>query len=112
MLSRARRPLSAGEAGRASPPGSASLPPPVSMSPIALRSSPTEKCGPLAATTTTRTEESADTASMARGRSRQRSTPMALRASGRSSQTVATVSSTSMLRTGDSKLAISPMGPG
>ena len=46
---------------------------------------------------------------MARGRSRQRSTPMALRASGRSSHTVATESSTSMLSTGDSKLAISPM---
>ena len=34
---------------------------------------------------------------------------MALRASGRSSHTVATASSTSMLSTGDSKLAMSPM---
>ena len=67
-------------------------PPPVSMPPIALRSRPTEKCGPSAATTTTRTVVSADSTAMARGRSRHRSTPMALRASARSSHKVATAS--------------------
>ena len=60
--------------------------------PMALRSRPTEKCGPWAATTTTRTSWSSPTAAMARGRSRHSSGPMALRASGRSSHTVATPS--------------------
>ncbi len=87
-------------------------PPPLSTLPMALRSSPTEKCGPLAATTTTRTASSSLSAPMARGRSRHRSTPMALRASGRSNHSVATVSSTSMLSTGDSKSAIFPMRAG
>ena len=88
--------------------------PPVSMPPISLRSRPTEKCGPFAATTTARTDASEPTAAMARGRSRHRSVPMALRASGRSSHTVATASSCSMLSTGDSNcaIALSPMPAG
>ena len=76
---------------------------------MALRSRPTEKCGPLAAITTARTSASPLTAAIARGRSRHRSMPMALRASGRSSHTVATCSSCSMLSTGESKFAMSPM---
>ena len=79
---------------------------------MALRSSPTEKWGPLAATTTTRTSLSSPTACMARGRSRQRSSPMALRASGRSSHTVATASWRSMVRTGDSNVALCPIPAG
>ncbi len=59
--------------------------------------------------TTTRTELSAATAAMARGKSRQRSMPMALRASGRSSQTVATCSSCSSVKTGESKVVLSAM---
>ncbi len=95
--------------GGAAPAESSS--PPESVPPIALRSSPTEKCGPLAAKTTARTVVSPLTAAMARGRSRHRSVPMALRASGRSSHTVATDSSCSMLSTGDSNVAISSMAP-
>ena len=86
-----------------------SSPPPAKRLPIALRSSPTEKCGPLAAMTTARTELSAETAAMARGKSRQRSMPIALRASGRSSQTVATCSSCSSVKTGESKVVLSAM---
>ena len=80
------------------------LAPAASRPPMALRSSPTEKWGPRAATTTTRTSVSSLTTCMARGRSRQRSGPMALRASGRSSHTVATASCCSMLRTGEAKV--------
>ena len=99
------------EARPAAPlPSLPSLPPPVSRAPIALRSSPTEKCGPSAATTTARTSLSPESTAMARGRSRHRSTPMALRASGRSSHRVATPSSPASMRsTGDSKSTISPM---
>ena len=66
-------------------------PPPVSMPPMALRSRPTEKCGPLAATTTARTAASAPTARPWPGAGPATGpSPMALRASGRSSHTVAT----------------------
>ena len=106
---RAARPRAAMEAAVVPVPAPSLLPPLARMLPIALRSSPTEKCGPLAAMTTARTAGSASTAAMARGRSCHRSRPMALRASARSSHTVATPSSCSMLKTGDANPAISPM---
>ena len=70
---------------------------------MAVRSSPTEKWGPLAARTTARTSRSAPRAAMASGRSAQKSGPMALRFSGRSSHRVATWPSTSMVRTSERK---------
>ena len=70
---------------------------------MATRSSPTEKWGPRAAITTARTSGSDPMAAMARGRSDQKSGPMALRFSGRSSHRVATWPSTSMARTSEVK---------
>src|SRR5664279_2373121 len=70
---------------------------------MATRSSPTEKWGPLAATTTARISGSDPMAAIATGRSDQNAGPMALRFSGRSSQRVATCPSTSMERTSEEK---------
>ena len=79
---------------------------------MATRSRPTEKCGPLAASTTTRTVGSEAIASMARGRSDQNGGPMALRFSGRSSHRVATWASASMARTSDEKVSMPAPGNG
>ena len=107
---RARRALEACERGWPPPPAGRTPP-------IVLRSSPTEKCGPRAAITSTRTSASSLIAWQARGRSFHRSVPMALRASGRSSHSVAICPSTSRLSTGDvnsSTAVIEPssVGPG
>ncbi len=69
--------------------------------PSDVRSSPTQKWGPLPAMTTARTSGSAATAAMATGRSVQKAGPMALRFSGRSSHRVATWPSTSRVRTSE-----------
>src|SRR5580692_7731505 len=73
---------------------------------MAVRSSPTEKWGPRAATTTARTSGSEARAAMARGRSDQKAGPRALRLSGRSSQRVATWPSTSTVSTSEVKEAV------
>ena len=106
---RARAAMEACDELPAAPPGVS--PPPASSPPIDLRSSPTEKCGPLAAMTTARTAVSPVSTAMAAGRSRHRSTPMALRASGRSSHSVATSPSCSIVSTGDSNRAVSSISP-
>src|SRR5579862_8447107 len=60
---------------------------------ISFRSRPTQKCRPRAATTTHRVSSSSAITATARGRSAQKSRPIALRASGRFSQSVVTFSS-------------------
>ena len=77
-----------------------------------LRSSPTLKCGPFAAMTSTRTLAIAASAALARSRSRHRALPIALRASSRSSHSVATCWLTSRVMTSDSNSTIPPaLGP-
>ena len=68
---------------------------------MATRSRPTEKWGPLAAITTARTSGRRRGRPWPRGRSSQKAGPMALRFSGRSSHSVATWPSTSMVRTSE-----------
>ena len=72
---------------------------------MATRSSPTVKCGPRAATMTTRMVGSSPMAAMARGRSDQKAGPRALSLDGRSNHRVATWPSTSRVRTSEEKEA-------
>ena len=78
-----------------------STPPAMSAGPKAMRSIPTVNALPLAAMTTTRTSVSALSASMMGGRSFHASSPNAFILSGRSSQTVATWSAKSTVKTSE-----------
>ena len=92
MLARVRIARVAIEGGWPAPPFPSGAPVAGSerVFPIVLRSSPTVKSGPRAATTTARTASSEETSAMATGNSSKKADAIALRASVRSSHTVAT----------------------